>query len=476
MAESEALRSRLTPARFDATQRRNVKMSVDRVRPMVGRHLVPSVVGIAVVAAGSVGGCGARGVGEQTSALAGGAAAAECQWPGVVRLGTACSGVLVHPRAIIYAGHCGTNFQTATFGNDSAAPAKVERIDYCIAHAGSSDFGNGQDVGVCVLHDEVHDVPVVLLASACERRMLAFPRPGVVVGFGATSDQSAPGLKQTLSLDVTENETEYVGGGGGLCPGDSGAPLFVRVPSRVDPAGEWRVLGIASSSPTAPCVAQASYFTKVTDLVGWIEETTSLDVSPCVGPQGEWISSPLCTTSAPGADAACANARIGSATCGDVAAPIVATSPPGLSIVRPADGTKVVLAHGDTSVHLDVQASVRDVGGGIRRVGLALEDGTGGVVSSGESEVWPFDLPGVELPAGDWTLRIEAEDFVGNRAVESARVHVVTPTIAQSNGCMIVMSNTNKWSSALALLVALATTIARSRRVCRPKSDGERHR
>ena len=49
----------------------------------------------------------------------GGTDVASCGWPTAVNLGGSCTGTLVHEDVVIYAAHCGTNFDYVRFGENA---------------------------------------------------------------------------------------------------------------------------------------------------------------------------------------------------------------------------------------------------------------------------------------------------------------------------------------------------------------------
>ena len=247
--------------------------------------------------------------------IVGGEEAETCQWPSVVALEQTgnptphCSGTLVAANVVVTAGHCidfaGEQTQVV-FGESSSAPAMTIGAT-CTPHPSWTDSkATGFDVGVCVLEQDAPVSPTPLLGG-CEADLIG---PGVeltVAGFGATflNESSAQGIGQKRSItvpvvngsaDAVVVQTEV--SNQGTCLVDSGGPVLVQLDD-----GGWRLAGVNSllilDGPPPPgeniCLAGTlNQATAAWHHLGWLEDTSGIDVTPCHDADGTWAPTEAC--------------------------------------------------------------------------------------------------------------------------------------------------------------------------------------
>lgn len=232
-------------------------------------------------------------VGADNSAL--------CAWSSAALLAegeSLCSGVLIHPRVVAYAGHCGTDFTVARFG--TGAVRRAVNIDRCAAHpdcgdvcsGGSFVAGDPWDYGVCVLEAPATGAVPTPPMMGCELDALVDDVRGTVVGFGR-DDADMAGLKNELVMRLSgrnarRNEVVWSGlaAGQGLCAGDSGGPTYLALPDST-----WRVVAVHHGRDD-PC--GRAFDRLLSAAIPWIERETGFDVTPCHDADGTWAPTAAC--------------------------------------------------------------------------------------------------------------------------------------------------------------------------------------
>lgn len=191
-------------------------------------------------------------------------------WPNVVAISIGsgqkralCSGTLIDPLLVTLAGHCvedyvslpnASDYFTVIFGNSmhSSNTAQVEQVRLFPDYEGAG----ATDIAYLRLKSPVHDVALTKLLTDPDEIsiLLAKDYPVTLVGFGRT-EKGSVGIKHEVQTKIHRNrpgEALYIGeydettgrfSGKDSCHGDSGGPVFGKLPS-----GEWRVYGIVSSS------------------------------------------------------------------------------------------------------------------------------------------------------------------------------------------------------------------------------------
>ena len=224
-----------------------------------------------------------------TSEIYGGTDVASCGWPTTVSLGGSCSGTLVHERVVIYAAHCGSNYNSVRLGESIYGGAgRNVPTQQCKIYPGGGP-GDGDDFAFCVLAEPVDDVPIVPILMGCEvEDYLTAGEEVTVVGFG-NANTGPYGVKRevTTTLNgITASGEAHVGGGGkDSCQGDSGGPVFI------DTADGWRVFGITSYG--GACGGGGSY-SMMHNGIAWFESQSGYDLTPCHDADGTWNPGPDC--------------------------------------------------------------------------------------------------------------------------------------------------------------------------------------
>jgi hypothetical protein len=261
-------------------------------------------IGIALGACGEQPGDGASIVDRISNAIVGGQEASQCMWPTCLQAG-GCTNTLVHPRLVISAGHCLGGASTmgvgsASFGEGSPFARTVMKTK-CVRHPNFVYNANvdPHDVSYCILANEVTDVPIVPVLSACEADEMMKPgQPITLVGFGELS----PGAMGTpanmrnkrwvnttiASLRLGGHEVVVGTMSAGSAAGDSGGPAYVQMPDKT-----WRVFGITSRPANGNANAMGIY-TVMSRYIDWIEKDSGIDITPCHDSAGAWVGGPAC--------------------------------------------------------------------------------------------------------------------------------------------------------------------------------------
>ncbi len=233
------------------------------------------------------------------AAVADGNIAQPCQWPTVVSFRAGedkCSGTLVHPRVIVTAAHCLDDSVAGNirFGEHFQPAAHIGEAERCgMDPQWSRTQAPSNDIGWCVLREAVEGIPATPLLVGCETGLMVEGTPAVIVGLGISEEDDDFGTKRyaftTLDSDLRSDGTVWIGDAlVNGCFGDSGGPAFIEAPG-----GTWHAVGVLAFGPD--CGQGPVLYRSLHDRIGWLEQQTGFDLSPCHDPDGQWDPGPDCS-------------------------------------------------------------------------------------------------------------------------------------------------------------------------------------
>ncbi len=185
-----------------------------------------------------------------------------------------CTGTLIAPQWVQTAGHCvagNTDWQIRLGSNDRTSGGDF--VTYTTIAVGPGDMALIQ------LANPVSEAPAPIASAA--------PPPGTPVrqlGWGVTSDPLAagdpPAMLQQLDTTIADPKTcnglednqicvNNVGGSAGVCYGDSGGPLLIKVD------GGWQLIGsVIGAGYQGKCGKGPSVYQNVAAFKSWINGMT----------------------------------------------------------------------------------------------------------------------------------------------------------------------------------------------------------
>lgn len=341
-----------------------------------------------------------------------------CGWPSVVYLsgnGFLCSGSLIHPEIIATAAHCIEVMEPNTiarFGDTAFSSQELVEVEYCTSSPDFVSNGDGtiafsevqNDWGFCKLAEPVTSVTPIPVAYGCEMDNVVEGATTVRVGFGKLSMANNQFFKRWVETPIntipfTDEATGWAtqlsegGGGVGTCPGDSGGPSFISVPTE-DGGEAWRLLAIQSTQPVEDgegneieCGTEPNNTAVFAQGVPFVEEESGIDITPCFDQAGNWDPNFQCQgfpvdpgagggTWAMGCDTGPLTGFAN--TCGSTFPELVPDADaPSVILVEPAEDLVVPFEGDSVEVHVVAEADDGD-GWGMAHVELVISDADSG--------------------------------------------------------------------------------------------------
>jgi secreted trypsin-like serine protease len=265
---------------------------------------------------------GGESVGSTSDELVGGHVASESEYPSTVSV-RGCTGVKVGPRHFLSAAHCfgdpsmptlqvttdnnAQNFQTLTVASVNVHP-EYTHCSACSGDGSMSDFGFRPDVALIIVQELTPSIPV----AEIDPTTVAIGAPVTLTGYGCENGVGKPSgparlkvgdtqavdpltLSGATSIPGTYSTTNGPGidaSAPGLCPGDSGGPLFRTGTNKVIGINALVTYNVATGTPFG------NWFTRLDqqsryDVYGWV---TGLINGAAVGPCADICQAPTVFT------------------------------------------------------------------------------------------------------------------------------------------------------------------------------------
>jgi hypothetical protein len=347
--------------------------------------------------------------------LFGGAAVSNDTLPSVVRLGQSCSGVLLHSELVVYAAHCGASFDSVEWMG-TTLPVK-----HCEVYPDFRSFDT--DIAYCLLSDPADSIELIPPALGCEIDELTAGTPVTLVGYGLDAPDGSLGTKRVAeaAVDTIDAGILVEGSGVGTCLGDSGGPLFVRIET-VGSEPSWRVAGILSAGAKG-CSEGPAIYAPLWRFVPWLEERTSLDLSPCGTAEGKWHPTPDCRVGSMSCGSDCDDSTHSawSDTCGK---PFEPSSEDRIEPRITSLSSVAIKTDSNRKWQLRIAARASDEGWGLRTLEVTLTHPDGELVWSAATSATSLTRMVEVDSAGTYELHAVAWDFADHR-VEATRAFSV---------------------------------------------------
>jgi hypothetical protein len=178
-------------------------------------------------------------------------------------------------------------------GESHGAEEYAYDVERCEVYPESvGNLAETHDLAYCVLVNPITALPAIPLLAGCELDAIGEGTVAVIAGYGLASAEGNFGRKRyaftRLASDVRADGTVRVGDAGANgCDGDSGGPALVQLAD-----GSWRVIGVLSTAP--PCGEGAGVYRTLADRIGWLEERSGFDLTPCWDAGGTWTDGAAC--------------------------------------------------------------------------------------------------------------------------------------------------------------------------------------
>ena len=232
------------------------------------------------------------GVERRQQPIFGGEFASACQFPSAI-MTPVCTATLIHPKVVLLAAHCMGQGVPATtqviVGENAMAPVRRLAVERCVrnpAYDGMPrpDKPNSADIALCMLREEVTDIPIVPIMSECEYAALSGGKDVTLVGYGVSRyggrDFGRKRYVETKIVSVRGDGVVVGEPGKGGCSGDSGGPAYIKMPD-----GTWRVIGPASitfgNPPCSGNVQGGTMYIAASRHIDWLEKESGVDLTPC---------------------------------------------------------------------------------------------------------------------------------------------------------------------------------------------------